>query len=325
VFGFLVSRVAQTVALLVVMSALVFVGVYLIGDPLAIFINPQMTPALIESTRHELGLDQPLLVQYAHFALSALRGDLGTSFTYNEPAMRVILQRMPATFELASVAMLIALAFGLPLGMYAGLRPASRWSRAIMGVSVLGFSLPGFWVALMLIMVFAVGLGWLPTTGRGSTVLVAGIPLSIFTIDGWRHLLLPAVNLALFPLALTIRLTRAGVTENLRLDYVRFARAKGVRPRRILLLHVLKNIAVPIVTVTGLSFGSLLAFAVVTETVFAWPGMGKLIVDAINTLDRPVVVAYILLAVVIFSIINLLVDIAYAALDPRVRLGARAG
>ena len=322
--GFLVSRLAQTALLLVVMSAIVFAGVFMIGDPMAIFIGPTMTAELVEKTRRELGFDQPLLVQYLRFAQSALQGDLGTSFIYNESAIQVILQRIPATFELASVAMVIALGLGLPLGLYAGLRPAGRWSRAIMGVSVLGFSLPGFWVALMLIMVFAVSLGWLPTTGRGGTVTVLGVPLSILTVDGWRHLILPAVNLALFPLALIIRLTRAGVVENLRLDYVRFARAKGVAPRRILLVHVLKNIAVPIVTVTGLSFGSLLAFAVVTESVFAWPGMGKLIVDAINTLDRPVVVAYIMVTLLIFSLINLLVDLAYAVLDPRVRLGEKA-
>ncbi len=321
--GYLLSRLVQTLLLLVVMSAVVFVGVYVIGDPMAIFINATSTPELIEKTRRELGFDQPLLTQYLRFASAALQGDLGTSFIYNEPAIRVILQRLPATFELACVAMLIALGLGLPLGLYAGLRPTSKGARSIMGFSVLGFSLPGFWVALMLIMVFAVGLGWLPTTGRGNTVSVLGVPLSVLTVDGWRHLLLPAVNLALFPLALIIRLTRAGVVENMRLDYVRFARAKGVSPQRILLVHVLKNISVPIVTVTGLSFGSLLAFAVVTETVFAWPGMGKLIIDAVNILDRPIVVAYIMVTVMIFALINLAVDIAYAALDPRVRLGKR--
>jgi peptide/nickel transport system permease protein len=323
VLGYLLSRLIQTLLLLVVMSAIVFAGVYVIGDPMAIFINATSTPELIEKTRRELGFDQPLLTQYLRFASAALQGDLGTSFIYNEPAIRGILQRLPATFELACVAMLIALGLGLPLGLYAGLRPTSKGARSIMGFSVLGFSLPGFWVALMLIMVFAVGLGWLPTTGRGNTVSVWGVPLSVLTVDGWRHLLLPAVNLALFPLALIIRLTRAGVVENMRLDYVRFARAKGVSPQRILFVHVLKNISVPIVTVTGLSFGSLLAFAVVTETVFAWPGMGKLIIDAVNILDRPIVVAYIMVTVMIFALINLAVDIAYAALDPRVRLGKR--
>jgi peptide/nickel transport system permease protein len=317
----LLSRGLQTLAMLAVMSLLVFVGVYLIGDPTAMFIGPNMSTDDIERMRRVMGLDQPLAQQLLHFAASALHGELGVSFTHNRPAIDVILERMPATFELASVAMALALGLGLPLGLYAGLRPRSIAARSIMGLSVLGFSLPGFWVALMLIMVFAVGLGWLPTTGRGSTVAVLGVPLSVLTLDGWRHLVLPAVNLALFPLALIIRLTRAGVVENLRLDYVRYARAKGIAPARILLVHVLKNIAVPIVTVTGLSFGTLLAFAVVTETIFAWPGMGKLIVDAINVLDRPLVVAYILVTVLIFAVINLLVDLAYAALDPRVRLG----
>jgi peptide/nickel transport system permease protein len=321
-FGFLIARALQTLAMLLVMSAIVFAGVYLIGDPMAIYIGPQMTAELIAKTRQELGLDQPLIVQYGRFLLSALKGDLGTSLVYNEPAVRVILQRMPATFELATVAMAIAVVLGVPLGLLAGMWPKRVSSRLIMGLSVLGFSVPSFWIALMLIMVFAVNLGWLPTTGRGAVLDVLGVPLSILTVDGWRHLAMPAINMALFPLALVIRLTRSGVIENLRLDYVRFARAKGLAPARILLLHVLKNIAVPIVTVTGLSFGMLLAFAVVTESVFAWPGMGKLIVDAINTLDRPVVVAYIMVTLLIFSVINLLVDLAYAALDPRVRLGA---
>jgi peptide/nickel transport system permease protein len=321
-FGFLIARLLQTLAMLLVMSGVVFTGVYLVGDPMAIYIGPQMTAELIARTRQELGFDQPLIVQYWRFLCSALQGDLGTSLVYNEPAIRVILQRIPATFELATVAMVIAVVLGVPLGLYAGMWPKRLSSRLIMGLSILGFSIPSFWLALMLVMVFAVNFGWLPTAGRGAVSDVLGVPLSILTIDGWRHLAMPAINMALFPLALIIRLTRSGVAENLRLDYVRFARAKGIAPARILLLHVLKNIAVPIVTVTGLSFGMLLAFAVVTESVFAWPGMGKLIIDAINTLDRPVVVAYILVTLLIFSMINLLVDLAYAVLDPRVRLSA---
>jgi peptide/nickel transport system permease protein len=323
-FLFLASRLAQTLLMILVMSAIVFAGVYLIGDPMATFIGPNVPGEMVEKMRQEFGFDQPLYVQYFRFMEGAVRGNLGDSFTYNEPAIKVILQRLPATLELASVAMLISLGIGLPLGLYAGLYPKRRLSRAITGLSVLGFSLPGFWVALMLIIVFAVKLGWLPTSGRGTTVDVLSVPLSLLTLDGWRHLLLPAVNLALFPLALIIRLTRAGVIENMRLDYVRFARAQGLSPSGIVIIHVLKNVSVPIVTITGLSFGSLLAFAVVTETIFAWPGMGKLIVDAIGTLDRPVVVAYIMVTVVIFAVINLLVDIAYALLDPRVRLGAKA-
>ncbi|MEA2963558.1 MAG: peptide/nickel transport system permease protein, partial [Alphaproteobacteria bacterium] len=214
---------------------------------------------------------------------------------------------------------------GLPLGLWAGLWPDSASAKAIMAGSIVGFSLPTFWVGLMLIMVFSVWLGWLPPTGRGQTVNVLGIDLSLFTWDGLRHLFMPALNLALFKLALLIRLTRAGTREAMVQDYVRFARAKGVSERRIVRVHVLKNIMIPIVTVIGLEFGSVLAFAIVTETIFAWPGMGKLLIDSINVLDRPVIVAYLMIIVFVFIFINLIVDLLYTALDPRVRLGgARA-
>jgi len=209
----------------------------------------------------------------------------------------------------------------LPLGLWAGLRPDSPSAKAIMAGSILGFSLPTFWVGLMLIMVFSVWLGWLPPTGRGQTINVLGVDLSLFTWDGLRHLFMPALNLALFKLALLIRLTRAGTREAMVQDYVRFARAKGVSERRIVRVHVLKNIMIPIVTVIGLEFGSVLAFAIVTETIFAWPGMGKLLIDSINVLDRPVIVAYLLIIVFVFIFINLIVDLLYTALDPRVRLG----
>jgi len=310
--------------MLVVMSVLVFVGVYLIGDPTAMFIGPNLSPDDIERVRHAMGLDRPLAEQYLRFAASALQGDLGVSFTHNRPAMAVILERLPATFELASVAMLFALALGIPLGLYAGLKPRAPAARAVMGLSVLGFSVPGFWVALMLIVVFAVELHWLPATGRGATTSVLGIGVSVLSLDGWRHLALPALTLAVYPISLIVRVVRAGTVENLRLDYVRFARAKGVSGTRIVFVHVLKNIAIPLVTISGLTFGTLLAFAVVTESIFAWPGMGKLLIDAINLVDRPLVVAYILLIVVLFALINLVVDLAYGALDPRVRLAHAA-
>jgi peptide/nickel transport system permease protein len=319
VLQLLLSRLVQTAALLVVMSVLVFAGVYLIGDPTAMFIGPNMSVEDVERVRRTLGLDRPLAAQYLRFAASALHGDLGVSFTHNRPAMEVILERLPATFELATVAMVLAFGMGVPLGLYAGLKPRSAGARIVMGLSVLGFSVPGFWIALMLIVVFAVELHWLPATGRGPTSTVLGVALSIFSAEGWRHLVLPALTLAVYPLALVIRIVRAGTVENLRLDYVRFARAKGVSGARIVFVHVLKNIAIPLVTISGLTFGTLLAFAVVTETIFAWPGMGKLLIDAINLVDRPLVVAYILLVVAIFALINLFVDLAYAALDPRIR------
>ncbi|AMO23642.1 ABC transporter permease [Ramlibacter solisilvae] len=318
--NFLIARLSQTALMLAAMSMLVFVGIYLIGDPTAIFIQPNMSPEDIEHTRRALGFDKPLWQQYWLFASAALHGDLGTSFSYNRPALEVILERLPATFELATVAMFVALVLGVPLGLMAGLRPQALTTRAVMGFSVIGFSVPGFFVALMLVVIFSIELGWLPATGRGQTVALLGVPMSVFTAEGWRHLALPAITLALYPLSLVIRVVRAGTAENLRLDYVRFARAKGVAGHRIVLVHVLKNIAIPLITIGGLTFGTLLAFAVVTETIFAWPGMGKLLIDAINVLDRPLIVAYILVTVVIFAAINLVSDLLYAALDPRVRM-----
>ena len=322
---YILRRLAQSALVLLVMSALVFVGVYAIGNPVDILINPQADQAEIARATAALGLDQPLLAQYRNFLASAFSGELGRSFSSNVPAIDLILQRMPATVELALTAMIIAIVLGLPLGLWAGLHPDAPSAKAIMAGSILGFSLPTFWVGLMLIMVFSVWLGWLPPTGRGQTVNVLGVDLSLFTWDGLRHLFMPALNLALFKLALLIRLTRAGTREAMLQDYVRFARAKGVPENRIVRIHVLKNIMIPIVTVIGLEFGSVIAFAIVTETIFAWPGMGKLLIDSINVLDRPVIVAYLLIIVVMFVFINLFVDVLYTALDPRVRLsGARA-
>jgi peptide/nickel transport system permease protein len=322
--AYIARRLLQSVFALFVMSLLVFVGVYAIGNPIDILINPQADQAEIAIATAALGLDQPLWKQYGSFVLAAFGGDLGKSFVANVPAIQLILNRMPATLELAAAAMLIAVVLGIPLGLLAGLRPDSWVGRTIMAGSILGFSLPTFWVGLMLIMVFSVQLGWLPTTGRGPTVDVLGFPVSILSWEGIRHVLLPATNLALFKLSLLIRLTRAGTREALAQDYVRFARAKGLSMRRVVSVHVLKNIMIPIVTVVGLEFGSVIAFAIVTETIFAWPGMGKLLIDSINVLDRPVIVAYLLIIVFMFIVINLVVDVLYSVLDPRVRVaGAR--
>jgi len=307
---FVIRRILQSVVVVLVMSLVVFVGVHLVGDPVHILISDEMTQAEIDAFIHRLGLDRPVYEQYFHFLGNALRGDLGNSFVFGEPALKLILQRMPATLELAFAAFILAVVVGIPLGMYAGLKPESPASRAIMAGSILGFSLPTFWVGLMLIMVFAVMLGWLPSTGRGD----------FGTWDGIRHLILPAFNLALFKMALVTRLARAGTREAALQDYVKFARAKGLSPSRVVLVHILKNILVPVVTVLGLELGGLIAFSVVTETVFAWPGMGKLLIDSIQRLDRPVVVAYLVITVVMFVVINLVVDLLYSALDPRVRL-----
>ena len=317
---YVIRRLLQSVVVLLAMSLLVFVGVYAIGNPVDILINPQADQEDIERAIKGLGLDKPLWEQYLVFLRQALAGDLGKSFAFNVPAIQLIVERMPATLELATAAMLIAIVLGLPLGLWAGLAPRSVAGRTIMTGSILGFSLPTFWVGLMLIMVFSVHLGWLPSNGRGPTTELLGVPVSFLSWEGLKHLAMPATNLALFNLALVIRLTRAGTREALLQDYVKFARAKGLSNARVVGVHVLKNIAIPIVTVIGLQFGSLIGFAIVTETIFAWPGMGKLIIDSINVLDRPVIVAYLLIIVTLFIVINLLVDLLYSVLDPRVRL-----
>lgn len=317
---FIIRRLIQSALVLVVMSLLVFVGIYAIGNPVEIFIAGDADQAERERVIAALGLDRPMWEQYWLFVRNAALGDLGKSFIFNQPALWLIVERMPATLELAFSAMLIAVLIGIPLGMYAGYRPDSFAGRSIMAGSILGFSLPTFWVGLMLIMIFAVWLGWLPSTGRGELGSLFGIRTSLATWDGLAHVLMPAVNLALFKLSLVIRLARAGMRENLPMDYVKFARAKGLPTRRVIFVHVFKNILIPIVTVLGLETGSVIAFAVVTETIFAWPGMGKLIIDSINNLDRPVIVAYLLITVSMFVIINLVVDILYSILDPRVRL-----
>lgn len=319
--AFVLQRVFQGAVVVWLMSLIVFVGVYAIGDPVEILINPDADQATRAAVARAFGLDQPLYVQYLRFVGQALQGNLGTSFAFNIPAIELILMRMPATLELAFVATLMAIVIGIPLGLIAGLRGNTWYGRLIMSGSILCFSLPSFWVGLLLILTFGVTLSWFPVYGRGETVNVLGMELSIFTLDGLRHIFLPALNLALFKVALFIRLTRAGVREVLPQDYVRYARAMGVRPRRVLTRHVLKNIMIPIVTVIGIEFGSVIAFAVVTETIFNWPGMGKLIIESISRLDRPVIVAYLMVIVTMFVIINLIVDLTYAALDPRVRLG----
>ena len=322
---FVVRRILQALLVLFVMSVLVFVGVYAIGNPVDILINPQADQLEREQAIARLGLDKPLWMQYGSFLYGAFHGDLGRSFVHSTSALGLILERMPATLELALAAMLIAILLGIPLGLWAGLRPHGFAGRTIMAGSILGFSLPTFWVGLMLIMVFAVMLGWLPASGRGPTTLLFGVPVSFLSWEGWRHLIMPAVNLALFKLALLIRLTRAGTREALLQDYVKFARAKGLSNTRVIGVHVLRNIMIPIVTIIGLEFGSVIAFAIVTETIFAWPGMGKLLIDSINLLDRPIIVAYLLVTVFMFIVINLIVDILYSALDPRVRLAEAKG
>ena len=321
--SYAIRRLYQSGFVLLAMSFLVFVGVYAIGNPVELLINPQADDAERLRATIAMGLDKPFYAQYLSFLGAASTGDFGRSFVFNVPALSLVLQKLPATIELALFAMIIAVALGIPLGLLAGLKPDSFVGRAIMALSIVGFSLPTFWVGLVLIMIFSVHLGWLPSNGRGDTVEVFGIPVSFLTWDGLTHLFMPALNLALFKLSLLIRLTRAGPREALLQDYVKFARAKGLSNSRVIGVHVLKNIMIPIVTVIGLEFGSVIAFAIVTETIFAWPGTGKLLIDSINQLDRPVIVAYLLVIVTLFILINFLVDVVYSVLDPRVRLGGQ--
>jgi len=316
-------RIGQALLVIFAMSLIVFMAISFMGNPVDIMISPDADQADRARAIAALGLDLPVWQQYLRFLSGIVSGEFGKSFVFNESALAIIIVRLPATLELALVAMLLSILVGLPLGLYAGLRPDSTLAHLLMGGSILGFSLPSFLIGLFLISVFAVELQWLPSTGRGQTTSIFGIEWSFLTLDGLRHLALPALNLAFYNIALIMRLTRAGVSETMRSEYIKFARAKGLTARHILFVHVLKNILIPIVTVIGMEFGITIALSVVTETVFAWPGMGKLMIDSIGVLDRPVIVAYLMLSVLIFVLINLAVDIFYTLIDPRARLGEK--
>jgi peptide/nickel transport system permease protein len=320
VLGFVIQRLLQALVVMLAISVLVFVGVYAIGNPIDVLISPDVDQRTRELAIKQYGLDLPLWQQYLAFLMRVLAGDFGRSFVFNMPVLDLIFSRLPATLELTLAAVIGATLVGVPLGMYAGYRPNGALSKLIMTVSILGFSVPTFWVGLVLILTFAVSLGWLPAGNRGDTVSVLGVEWSFLTLNGLQHLFLPALNLALFKLAMMIRLARAGTREVMLTDTVRFARAAGQSEWTILSRHVLRLISIPLVTVFGLELSSTLAFAVVTETIFSWPGIGKLIIDSISSLDRPVMVAYLMLVAFLFIMINFSVDLAYAALDPRMRV-----
>ncbi len=322
-FGYILSRLLQAIIVIFAMSILVFVGVYAIGNPIDVMIDPAATAEIRENLIRQYGLDQPLWRQYLTFLGNVAQGDLGRSMIYNTSVTGLVFSRLPATLELVLVAIGIATLIGIPAGIYAGYRPDSFGAKAIMALSILGFSVPTFWIGMLLIMGFAVQLGWLPSGGRGQVGSFLGIPTSLATTNGWSHVIMPALNLSLFKMGLMIRLTRAGMVEAMQTDYVKFARAQGLPESQIVFQHVLRNISIPVVTIFGLELGSTLAFAVVTESVFNWPGVGKLIIDSILQLDRPVMVTYLILVVILFVIINFTVDIIYARLDPRVRLGGK--
>jgi peptide/nickel transport system permease protein len=320
--GFIIQRFLQAIGVMAVMSLIVFCGVYAIGNPIDIVIPPEATQDLREEVIRRLGLDRPLYEQYFIFLVNLLKGDLGRSFVYNIPVLELIGGRLPATLELVLISVISASVIGVSLGIYAGYRPEGWTAKIIMAASVLGFSVPSFWVGLILILTFAVNLGWLPAGGRGATIDIWGVAWSFPTLDGLSHIVLPAINLALFKLAMMIRLARAGTREIMLTDTIKFARAAGLSEITILRQHLLKLISIPIITVFGLELGSTLAFAVVTETIFSWPGVGKLIIDSIAVLDRPVMVAYLILVAFLFVTINFVIDLIFALIDPRVRRGA---
>ena len=319
---FILRRLIQSLFVVLAVSVVVFFAVYAVGDPIELLVSPEVGQAEREALIARLGLDLPIWQQYGNFLWRAVQGDLGNSFVHGMPAVDLILQRMPATFELVLVAMLLTVLIGIPLGLVAGLHRDRPLGRGLMAGSVLGFSLPNFWQGMVFILLFAVWLGWLPAAGRGPTNEVLGVSFSLFTLTGLSYIALPALNLAVANIALILRLTASGVVEARSQDYVRFARAKGVKPGRIVRRHILRNILIPVVTVLGMEFGSLIAYSTITETVFSWPGMGKLLIDSVYQLDRPVVVAYVMLVTLLFVVINLVVDILYAVLDPRVQLQA---
>jgi len=311
VLKYIVKRFVQMIVVLFVVSILVFMLTNFIGDPVDMLVPENATVEQVESARARLGLNKPLPVQYGIFLRDVLHGNFGKSYTYGKPAMGLIMERMPATLELVAIAALLVLFIAIPLGVYAGAYPKRRSSKIIMSGSILGISLPSFWVGMMMIYIFAVMLRALPASGRGNTVNVLGVNLSIFA---------PGGTLALTNVATTLRLTRSGIMENMRQDYIKFARAKGVSSRSLLFGHALKNALIPVITIFGMDLGNMIAFTTITETIFAWPGMGKLLIDAINKSDRPIIVAYLMTAACMFVVLNFVVDLLYTLVDPRIEL-----
>ncbi|WP_418316790.1 ABC transporter permease [Piscinibacter sakaiensis] len=318
--AFILRRLLQSVIVMLTVAFIAFMLFQYVGDPVTNLLGQDATPAQREQLRSDLGLDKPFPVQFARFVGNAVQGEFGLSLRQGRKVSALIVERLPATLELAMVAALIALLFGLPMGVYAALRRRSPLSHLMMTVSLLGVSLPTFLIGILLILVFAVMLKWLPSFGRGEVVAIGAWTSGLFTADGLRHLILPSVTLAIFQLTLIIRLVRSEMLEVLRTDYIRFARARGLPDRSIYFGHALKNTLVPVITITGLQLGSLIAFAIITESVFQWPGMGLLFIQAVGFADIPVMAAYLCLISLIFVLINLAVDLLYLAVDPRLRV-----
>ncbi len=317
--AFLLRRVLGGMAVLYATVTLVFFSVFVLGNPVDVLMSNTTDPAERDAAIARLGLDRPMVEQYAGFLWKAAHGDLGNSFVYGKPAMTVILERLPATLELAIVAIIASVVIGIPLGLAAGLKQRSFLNKAVMTGSIFGFSLPYFWIGLMLISVFAVQLHWLPSGGRGPTTPFLGLNWSITSLEGLKYILLPALTLSLYKISLIIRISETSARNVNQQDYIRTARAKGASPIRIVSTHVLKNAILPVITVLGIEFGTIIAYSVSVETVFSYPGMGKLLIDSVINSDRPIIIAYVCITSFIFVATNFLVDLLYAALDPRIR------
>ena len=323
--AFWVRSLVQAAMVMLTVALVAFMLFQYVGDPVSQMLGQDATPEDLAAMRTALGLDQPFFVQFWHFLLNALQGEFGVSLRQGSPVAQLIAERFPATLELALVAAGLALLVGIPMGVYAALRRGSAISQLFMTLSLLGVSLPTFLIGILLILVFAVWLGWFPSFGRGEVVKLGSWSTGLLTAKGWHHITLPALTLAVFQLTLIMRLVRAEMLEVLRTDYIKFARARGLTDRAVHFGHALKNTLVPVMTITGLQLGGLIAFAIITETVFQWPGMGLLFIQAVTYADIPVMAAYLCLIALIFVVINLVVDLLYAVVDPRLRLGRAAG
>ena len=324
-FAFILRRLAQAVLVMITVALIAFMLFQFVGDPVVFLLGQDATPDQIRELRTSLGLDQSFVVQFWRFLLNAAQGEFGLSLRQGAKVSRLIGERFPATMELAMVAAVLAVAVGVPMGVYAALRRGSFGSQLLMTVSLLGVSLPTFLIGILLILGFSVGLGWFPSFGRGETVSLGWWSTGLLTAHGWHHLVLPSITLAIFQLTLIMRLVRAEMLEVLRTDYIKFARARGLSNRTIHFGHALKNTLVPVITITGLQLGSLIAFSIITETVFQWPGMGLLFIQAVTFADIPVMAAYLCLIALIFVVINLVVDLLYFLVDPRLRTGRSGG
>jgi len=317
---FILRRLAQAIIVMLVVAFIAFMLFQFVGDPVVNLLGQDATQEQRDALRRDLGLDAAFPVQFAHFVGNALHGEFGLSLRQGRKVSSLIVERFPATLELSAMAAVIALLAGIPLGVYAALRRGRISAQILMMLSLLGVSLPTFLIGILLILTFAVWLKWLPSFGRGDVVTLGSWTTGLLSADGWRHILLPSITLAVFQLTLIMRLVRAEMLEVLRTDYIKFARARGLTDRAVYFGHALKNCLVPVITITGLQLGSLIAFSIITETVFQWPGVGLLFIQAVQFADIPVMAAYLCLISFIFVSINLLVDLLYFAVDPRLRI-----